>query len=114
LLERAFAKQGGAIAALAEARDGTHGGMRSILDILTEELKTEEQGKEVLRAFQALDPTDWAAKVAFIGAFLKRHAADLGAEIASAPPERYANQYELIVRTYVGSMDRVKELLRRF
>ena len=113
LLERAYARQGGMKAAMAEGRDGTHGGMRCILDALTERFKQEEQEKQIKRILsEALDPLDWNSKVAFMAVFLRRIAPQLPPELQTEPPERYANQYETIIPLYVQSMDRLRERLR--
>jgi len=113
LVERTFAGKGGLDAALAEARDAIHGGMRFILDALTEQFKTEVQVNYVNQVLkQALNPLDWKAKVAFMSALLERIEPFVSAEIRSIPPERLARNYETVVKTYVKSFDKVKELLR--
>ena len=64
LLERAFANNGGFQGALAEARYATNGGVRFILDSLTQKFIHEQQEKyigHVLKA--AMDPLDWDSKV---------------------------------------------------
>ena len=115
LLERAFRDQGGANAALAEARHGTKGGVRFVLDVMTEQFKNEQQTKHVSRILkEALDPLDWDATVAFMAAFLERIGPQLPPEMRSQPPQRFARHYQEIVQTYVRSVDRVKELLRTF
>ncbi len=114
LLDRAFADKGGADAALAEARHGTNGGMRLVLDVMTEQFKTEQQGKHVSRVFkEAIDSLDWGARVAFMTAFLERIGPQLPPEIRNQPPERFARHYETILQTYVRSLDRVRQLLRK-
>ncbi len=114
LLDRAFADKGGADAALAEARHGTNGGMRLDLAVMTEQFKTEQQGKHVSRVFkEAIDSLDWDARVAFMTAFLERIGPQLPPEIRNEPPERFARHYETILQTYVRSLDRVKQLLRK-
>ncbi len=113
LLERAFSVRGGLEAALAEAKEATHGGMRQVLDAMTEQLKTDEKAKHVTRVLrEALDPLDWNAKVALMAAFLERLAAILPPELRSAPPERFARQWEMLVRVYVASLDQLKGVLR--
>lgn len=115
LLERAFRDQGGADAALAEARHGTNGGVRLVLNVMTEQFKTEQQAKHVSRVLkEAIDPLDWDASVAFMDVFLKRIGPQLPPEIRSQPPQRFARHYQDIIQTYVRSLDRVKELLRTF
>ena len=113
LLERAFRDKGGRNAAWAEARDGVHGGMRFVLDVTTEQFRTERQAKHVNRVLiGALDPLDWDARVAFMEAFLDRLAPHLPSEIRQQPPQQFVRHYEPILQTYVRSLDRVKQLLR--
>lgn len=114
LLEQAFADKGGVNAARAEARDGIHGGMRFVLDVMTERYKVMQQSKHVSRVLQeALDPLDWSHRVAFMRALIDRLGPHLPAEIRDQPPERFARHYGEIVQTYAQSLDRVKQLLRR-
>ena len=115
LLGRAFAGKGGADAAQAEAKHGTHGGLRYVLDVLTEQLKAEQLSKFVERVLkEALDPQDWDAKVAFISALLARIGPQLPPEIRDQPPARFARCCEPLVKAYVESLDRVKEAFRAF
>ncbi|MBL7223989.1 MAG: hypothetical protein ISS72_09050 [Candidatus Brocadiae bacterium] len=114
LLERAFADHGGPEAAWAEARHGTRGGARFVLDAMTEQLKSEHRARHVGRVLkEAVDPLDWDERVAFMAALLERLAPHLPAGLRSAPPERFARHYEAIARAYVRSLDPVTQLLRR-
>lgn len=113
LAEKTFADKGGLEGALAEGRDAVHGGMRFILDALTEQFKKELQINQVRRVLkEALNPLDWRARVAFMAAFLERVAPVLPTDMRALPPERLARNHEVIVRTYVESIDKVKALLR--
>lgn len=113
LLERAFSRDGGFNEALSEAKNGTNGGLRLVLDVMTARFKREEREKHVNLVLKlALDPLDWEGKVALMGALLKHLEPHLTPKIVSQPPERYAGHYETIVRGYVQSMDQVKSLLR--
>ena len=113
LLDRAFSNQGGTTAALAEAKNPTQGGMRYILDVLTEQFKSEEQEKHIHRIFkEAIDPLNWDQKVEFIKTFLERMAPQLPDEIRQAPPERYARHWEQIARVYERSFDRFNRFIR--
>ena len=109
LLERTFMHDGGGVkAALLEARTGIKGGMRYILDALTEQFKKEEREKEVNRVLlEALDPLDWESQVAFIKALMGRLSGHLPEDIMNQPPERYANHVHLLSKTYVESMDQL-------
>lgn len=113
LLERTFRDQGGPNAALARAVDGIQGGMRIILDAVTEQYKGEEQAKYVKRIFKdTLNNLDWDGRVNFMRAALKRLGPFLPAEVKSQPPEQFVEHYEPIITTYVRSSDKVNQLLR--
>ena len=113
LLERTFSKKGGLQAALAEARNAINGGLRLVLDLVTEQFKREEQEKHVNRVLKsALDPLDWKSKVGLMGALMKRLEPHLGPDILSQPPERFGVHYEAIIRTYLESMGRVNSVFR--
>lgn len=113
LLERAHAHHGGLIGAEAEARQAISGGMRRVLDVMTEQMKSEQQAKHVQRVLvAALDPLDWDARVRFMGRLLERLKPHLPAELLRQPPARYARRWEVIAQAYVKSLDQVRELLR--
>jgi hypothetical protein len=115
LVERAFADKGGNTAAMNEACDAIHGGMRFILDCLTEQFRTECQSRYVNRVIrEVLGPLNRQAQVSFVSALLKRLAAHLPSEIAAAPPERFVDHYETIAKEYVKSLDKINETFRRF
>jgi hypothetical protein len=113
LLERAYAKYGGVNTAITRATTGIEGGIRRVLDTMTDQFKTEEREKHIKRIFkETLDSTDWNAKTAFMTAFLKRIVHQLPPEIQTEPPERYVHDHEAIVRLYLKSMETVTERLR--
>jgi hypothetical protein len=115
LVADAFADRGGADAAEAEARLGTAGGIRLVLDLMTEQHKARQQSVHVTRVLrEALDPLDWNARVAFMTVLLQRIRSFLPEELRAAPPERFVRQLEPIIRTYVRSVDHVGGLLRTF
>ncbi|MCX5674668.1 MAG: hypothetical protein NTX87_06635 [Planctomycetota bacterium] len=115
LLSRAFADKGGVEAALAEALYGTSGGMRYILDVMTERFRAEQQAKWVDQVLKtALDALDWNARVAFMKAFLARLGPQLPAEFRSQPPERFARHYEVLLQEYVKSLNHLNRVLQRF
>jgi len=114
LLQKAFADRGDVDAALAEARDGINGGMRNVLDAMTECFKAEQQTRRVSRVLkEAVDPLDWKERVSFTSGLLARLAPLLPPEMRSLPPERFARHYETIARAYVSTLDGLKKLLRR-
>ena len=113
LLERSFAQVGGTPTAFVRARDGLQGGMRSILDGLTEQFKKDRYRDQVRCVFgQSVDPLDWQAKVAFMQAALQRLAPLLPEEIKNQPPQRFARDYEDLINILVQSLDRIGQLLK--
>ena len=108
LLARAFSNKGGTKTAITEGRTGFYGGMRYILDKITDQFKQEEQEKIVNQVLKfSFDPLDWKIKVSLIKNFIAL-LPNLPCEISSQPPERFANHYELLVKSYVNSMDQLK------
>jgi hypothetical protein len=113
LLERAFDEEGGAAAAWAEARHGTRGGLRYVLDHMTERFKAEQQSKHVSRIVKAaVDPLEWSERVEFIRGLFDHLGPHLPSDLRSQPPERFARQYEVLCQMYARSLDRVKDVLR--
>jgi hypothetical protein len=113
LLDHAFARTGGAADAIAEARCGGRGGLRFVLDQMTDQFKRERQEEYVLHVVStAVDPLDWPAKVAFLKELLSRSPQILPAELASEPLERFAAKYDQVLRAYVNSIDQMKHVLR--
>ena len=115
LIDKAFFNEGGLIAAMNEARDAVQGGMKFILDCMTEQFKTEGRNKHVNRVIkEALSPMEPDAKISFIRVLLNRLSPHLPEDIVSAPPERFVDHCEVIVKTYVKSLDKINEAFRRF
>lgn len=115
LLERAFSKNGGFQGALAEARHGINGGLRFVLDSLTQKYINEEQEKYIRFIFKTgLDPLDFDGKVKLIEALMERLKAYLPEDIASQPAERFVKQSEEIVRAYSQSLEKLNYVLRLF
>ena len=115
LLVQSFRDHGGPSAAQAEGRDGVRGGMRFVLDIMTEQYKTRRRARHVGRILkEGLDPLDWAVKVEFMRALLDRMGPEIQEVVRAQSPEQFVRHYQDIVRTYVQSLDRVRDLLRTF
>ena len=113
ILEHAFLQEGGYKAALAEATAGTGGGLRIVLDRLTEQMKREKVERHLLLVFaEAIDPLDWDARVELISALLKRLRPYLSAELLDRPPSSYAAEYKRLVQAYAESLDSVTKLLK--
>jgi len=89
------------------------GGLRFILDKMTEQFKMEQQEKHVNHVLKSvMNPLDWENKVSLMEALLKLLQCHFPSDIVSQPPDRFAGQYEGIVKAYVRSVDQMKSLFR--
>ena len=113
ILERTFYDKGQDKAAFARARDGTGGGMKFILDAVTEQYKTEEHAKYILRVFKdAMSEMEWDEQVQFMRGAMKRLGPFLPVDLRDEPADRFTGNCEAVVRAYVQSVDRMGQLLR--
>jgi len=114
LLEKAFFKKGGWDAAQTEAETGVNGGIRFVLDVMTEHFKYVHQEEYMEQALKtALKPLDWEKTVSLTQAILKRLEHNLPQQVVSQP-EKYAYELKDILKTYVQSQDRLKSMLRSY
>jgi hypothetical protein len=113
LLQRTFRNKGGDQAAFARARDGIKGGLRSILDDMTEQYKAEKTQAYIEMVFNdAIEAMGWNERVTCIRGLIKRMGQSLPEEIRNEPPERFARHYKPILKVYVKSLDNIDQLLR--
>lgn len=71
LLENAFSKKGGYKGALAEARNATNGGLRFVLDMMTEQLKWKQQEDYIRFVLKTeIDALPWKRRVVLVEALL--------------------------------------------
>lgn len=115
LLEREYRRrQGDIVTAFNDAHDGTNGGMRHVLDVLTDGLKTEAIELHVRSVFDRhVAPNDWEGKVALIGEFLQHYGPMLPRSIRVDTPARYAQNYQELIQAYVDGLRQTSSILRR-
>lgn len=116
ILESEYRRQGGnTITAYNDAHDGTNGGLRVVLDRIAEKLKAESVERYVREAFDRhIAPNSWEQKVDIMRQFLSRFGTQLSSSIRIDQPERYAQNYEELIRAYVESLRRTSTVFRRF
>ena len=116
ILEQEYRKQGGNInTAYNDAHDGTNGGLRIILDRVAEQLKAESVERYIRDAFDRyVDPTSWEQKVDIIRQFIARFGRMLSSAIHPDQPERYAQNYEELIRSYIDGLRSTSSAFRRF
>lgn len=115
LLEREYRRRrGDIISAYNDAHDGTNGGMRKILDIIAEGLKSESIERYVRDQFDLhIAPNDFETKVAYVRAFFDRCGPYLSGSIQINRPERYANNYRELIEAYVEGLRETSSVFRR-
>ena len=113
LLEDAFSREGGLDVAWAEARDATNGGMRWILDSMTRQLSNQEKERHINYVIKStLDPLDKKAQRSLIVSLLGHMKTFLPPDVLSQPPEKFLRHYDVMVRSYVQSISKLKSIFR--
>jgi len=115
LLEQEYRRQGGDIvSAYNDARDGTNGGMRMILDRLAEGMKADAVKTHMLDVFDRnVAPNSWEDKVDIIRQFLARCPDDMRSELREDQPERYAQDYKKLIESYVIALQKTSSVFRQ-
>lgn len=115
-LEQDYRRQGGNLmTAFNDAHDGTNGGLRVVLDRIAESLKAESVERYIREAFDRyVIPNSWEQKVDIMRQFIARFGHLLSSSIRADQPERYAFNYEELIRSYMDSLKRTSSIFRRF
>jgi hypothetical protein len=115
LLENEYRKKGGDIvSAFNDAHDGTNGGMRVVLDKIAEALKAEAVRSYVTSLFDRyVAPNSWEDKVSIISQFIAYSGPYLSSSIVAGQPERYAQNYSELIRSYVDGLQHTSSMFRR-
>lgn len=115
IIEREYRRRrGDLISAYNDAHDGTNGGMRVVLDVIAEALKAEAVERYVRDVFDRyVAPNDFEAKVELIREFILRCGHYLSSSIQASRPERYAHNYQELVREYVEGLRLTSSMFRR-
>ena len=115
ILENECRRRGGNITtAFNDAHEGTNGGMRAILDLLSERLKAESVQRYVRDVFdREVAPNSWEDKVEIIRQFISQCGMQLSSSVRSDQPERYAHDFEALIRSYVQALQQTSAMFRR-
>jgi hypothetical protein len=116
ILDHEYHRMNGDInTAFNDAHDGTNGGLRSILDRIADALKAESIERYMRDVFdREVAPNSWEGKVEIIRQFFERCGMDLSSSVQTDQPERYAQNYKDLIRTYVQALQRSSSIFRRF
>jgi hypothetical protein len=115
VIEREYKRRhGDIVTAFNDAHEGTNGGMRAILDMITEALKAESVERYIRDVFdRRVAPNDYEAKVAIMRDFIERCGTHLPREVRANRPERYAHNYQDLIREYVTALRQTSSMFRR-
>jgi hypothetical protein len=115
ILESEYRRRGGGITtAFNDAHEGTNGSMRAILDLLSERLKAESVHRYVRDIFdRQVAPNSWEDKVEIIRQFISQCGRHLSSSIRSDQPERYAHDFESLIRSYIQALQQTSSMFRR-
>jgi hypothetical protein len=106
--------RGNIVNAYNDAREGTNGGMRVILDMIADDLKMRSIERHIQQVFDRyVAPNSWEDKVAIIRQFIDTYGELLSGSIDRANPERYAQDFHTLIRQIVQTMEQTSHVLRR-
>jgi hypothetical protein len=116
ILVQEYGKQGGnIITGYNDAHHGTNGGLRVILDKIAEQLKKESVERYIRDAFDRyVTPNSWEQKLDIIRQFIARYGPELSSSIRADQPERYAQNYEELIRAFIDYLKNIASRYRRF
>ena len=115
ILEREYRHRAGDIVtAFNDAHDGTNGGLRVALDAIAESIKAESVERYIRDVFDRnVTPNSWDKKVEIIRQFINKNRAVFGSSINQDQPERYAQNYQELIRSYANGLQRTSSIFRR-
>jgi hypothetical protein len=115
LLEKEYRRRNDDIVtAFNDAHDGTNGGMRVVLDNIAEGLKADSVERYIRDAFDRhVAPNSWEDKVEIIRQFIAFCGPLLSSSVSAGQPERYAQNYQELIRSYVDGLQRASSVFRR-
>ena len=115
LLEREYRKKrGDIVSAFNDSNTGVNGGLRVILDTITEVLKAEAVERYISAVFdRVVAPNSWDQKVEIIREFIAYCGPNLSGSIETSQPERYAQNFNELIRAYVEGLRQTSSMFRR-
>jgi hypothetical protein len=115
LLEQEYRRRNGdVVMAYNDAHDGTNGGLRVVLDMIAEAIKAESIERYTRDVFDRyVTPNSWEQKVEIIRQFIAQCGVSLSSSIRTDQPERYASNYQELIRAYVSALQGTSSIFRR-
>lgn len=96
-----------------DAIDGRNGGLRAVLDILTDTLREQQTSRYIGDAIdQVVDPLDYDRKVAVTRQVLAHYQRLSPGAVSDPRPEVHAHDYSTLLREVAAQVDKMNENLR--
>jgi hypothetical protein len=100
--------------AIADAKEGTNGGLSTILNTIADALKSESVEQYIEDVFDRHVAGDsWEQRVEIMRQLLAHFGDVLPHAVRSQPPERYAQDYKDFIRYYADALRQTAARLRR-
>lgn len=100
--------------AYRDGKEGTNGGMRAILDILMEDLKAEAIENHVRDVFDRyVAPSGWEEQVSIVTELLGKIERSSAQGVDHEHPEKYARNYEELIRAFSEGLQKSAARFRR-
>jgi hypothetical protein len=116
IIDREYRRRGGdADTALHDAQEGTHGGLRVVLDRIAEALKAEAI-KACTQSFLAdcIPHEGWDVRVELMRQLRVMVKAQLGRDVLPQRPEAYAHACEQVICEYAAILRQQRKILGQF
>ncbi len=115
ILENHYKKhEGDIVMAYNDARDGTNGGLRAVLDVIADSLRDQSIEYYIRSVFNRyVCPASWEERVEIISQFIDQSGHVLDQLIDKSNPERYARDHQPLIRAYVRGLTQTGRALRR-
>ena len=115
ILDREYRRRDGdVVTAFDDAHEGTNGGLRVVLDTIAESIKAESTERYIRDVFDRhVAPNAWDKKVEIIRQFINQTSVTIGSSINKDQPERYAQNYQDLIRSFVNGLQRTSSIFRR-
>ena len=115
IIEQQYRKRNGdVVTAFNDCHAGTEGGLRAVLDTISESLKAEGVQRYIRATFDHyINPASWEDKVEIMRQFLDRCGTYLSSSISLNQPERYAQNYNELIQTYTRALQQNSSVFRR-
>ena len=116
ILTQRLRREGGNLtSAFEDARDGSNGGMRKLLDLIADHLKDESQERYIQSVFDRyITPNDFEEKVNIIQELIRYYGRGLPDSFQTDRPERYATNYIELIRAIVERNNAVSQRMRNY